>query len=217
MANKIVGSSSGNIAEVNSSNQLKIVPETSASNNPSNVGAVKLFSENDDGTISGTPYLQSPETDDDYRLRVSQDTLFDCETFNYTAQNTGKHTYTNTTMASTWTASGFTTNSGNITTTTTGLKFSTYATFPLIGSSSIYAEFEGGFTAQPTTNTIVDYGLFFPGAANPYAPTDGAYFRLTSAGLQGVINYNGSETTTSVFSFTYTNNKKYQFIITALS
>ena len=179
------------------------------------VGSVRLMSENDAGTIIGTPYLYSPETDEDFRLRVSQDLILDSETFNYTAQNTGKHTYLNTTMASTWSASGFTTNSGNITTTTTGVALQTYAEFPMIGSTEVYAEIEGAFSAQPVSNAVVDFGMFRRGAANPYAPTDGIYFRLTSAGLFGVVNNSGTETTTSPFAFTYTNSKVYQFLISA--
>ena len=51
------------------------------------------------------------------------------------------------------------------------------------------------------------------GAANPFAPTDGVYFRLTSAGLMGVANNNGTETMTALLGLTYENNRKYRFII----
>ena len=78
----------------------------------------------------------------------------------------------------------------------------------------MYAEFTGSLSAALTTNFIIDVGLFRRGAATAYAPTDGAYFRINASGVFGVINYNGVETTTSVFSFTHTINKKYQFIIT---
>lgn len=182
-------------------------------NTPANVGSVRLMSEVDSGSITGVPYLISPETDDDFRLRTSQDNFLDFEIYNYTAQNTSKHFYVNTTMTNAWTAAGMTTNSGNITTTTTGTIFKTYKAFPYYGSTSTYIECRAGFSAQPTTNTIIDFGTFLPGAANPYAPTDGVYFRLTSAGLMGVMNSNGTETTTSPFSFTYTNNQKYKFIV----
>jgi hypothetical protein len=50
-------------------------------------------------------------------------------------------------------------------------------------------------------------------AANPYAPTDGAYFRLSSSGLNGVINNNGTETTIALTNFTYVNNTVYKFLI----
>ena len=184
----IEGIVSTNGAEVDATNRLKVNLDTGA--NPAQVGAVRMVSENDTGAASGTAYLVSPETDDDYRLRVAQETVFETETFNYGAQNTGKHTFANATMSVSFTAAGLTTNSGNITTITTGVNFGTYAMFPLLGSAQTYCEIEGSFTAQPTTNTIVDFGLFLRGAANPYAPTDGVYFRLNSSGLIGVINSN---------------------------
>lgn len=57
--------------------------------------------------------------------------MLDQELFNYTAQNTGKHTFTFTTLAATIGTGGITTNSGSITTTTTGLTFGTFAMFPV--------------------------------------------------------------------------------------
>ncbi len=210
---RIEGNTSGNVAEVAGTNQLKVIPETNAFDNPANVGGVKNYSENDDGVVSGVPQLFAPEVDLDYRMRMAPDWLVDNETFNYTAQNTGKHTYANTTMTNTWAVGALTTNGTNITTTTTGTSFGTYAEFPLLGTATLAYDIEASFSAQPVTNTTIDFGAYRRGAANPYAPTDGAYFRLTSAGLQGVVNYNGTETTTSVFAFTYTNNKKYQFIL----
>ena len=212
MSVRIKGTS--NEAEVNSAGQLHIMPEVDSTTNPDNVGAVKIMSEVDNGSISGTTYLKSPEADNNYRLRVSEDTLLDAETFNYTAQNTGKHIYRNTTMTVTFTAAGISTNGSSITTTSTGVSFQTYKYFPLMGSMSTYVEFEGSLTAQPTTNCTIDIGLFLNATSTPYAPTDGVYFRINSAGFQGIINNNASETTTSVFSsFTATLNKKYQFII----
>lgn len=209
---KLLDTAGSNQAGVDSNNRVKAnLADATA---PNQVGGVRLYSENDAGSISGTAYLQSPETDDDCRIRIGHEALFDCETFNYTAQNTGKHIYRNTTMTNAWATSGLTTNSGNITTTTTGSSFQTWAEFPILGASQLYCEIECSFTAQPTTNTIVDFGLPRMAITNPFAPTDGVYFRLTSAGLTGVINSNGTETTTSPFTFTYTNNQKYQFIIT---
>lgn len=75
--------------------------------------------------------MLSPEVDKDYRLRIAQDNQMDQEMFNYTAQNTGKHTFTFTTLAATIGTGGITTNSGSITTTTTGLTFGTFAMFPV--------------------------------------------------------------------------------------
>lgn len=215
----IIGALSGNGADV-LDRQLLTRTETDVATYPQRVGGVKVYGANDEGEITGEVRLQSPEVDVDYRIRVSQDLLLDEEVHNYTAQNTGKTILTATTMAATWTAGQFTTNSGNITTTTTGLVYSSRAFFPATGTQTLSCDMEVAFTQQPTTNTTIDFGLFAPGAANPYTPTDGAFFRLTSAGLQGVVSYNGTETNTGVFPladgagvWTYTNNKRYQFIV----
>jgi len=218
MSTKIqTGNDTAGLANVDSDFNLRVnTPGNNAAGQEvggGNANAPAILSENDAGTKTGARYMASPETDDDYRLRMSVESLWDNETFNYTAQNTGKFIYRNTTMTNGWTAAGLTTNSSNITTTTTGTSFTTYAEFPILGASQLYLELEGSFTQQPTSNTIIDFGMFRPAAANPYTPADGVYFRLTAAGVFGVINSNGTETTTSVFSFTYTNNQKYQFII----
>lgn len=177
-------------------------------------GSIRMFSENDPGDVLGTAYCLSPETDDDYRLRVAQDVLLDMETFNYTAQNTGKHQYRNTTMTQSWTTGGIVTNNGNITTTTTGVEFNTYAEFPLFGAMTLYTEWEMSFSAvNAPANTIVEIGLGRYAASNPYGPTDGIYFLANSGGYALVINHNGSVTSTTV-SFTPTANRVYQFIIT---
>ena len=177
-------------------------------------GFATITSQNDSGTKTGTRYMLSPETDADYRLRVAPETPFDDETFNYTAQNTGKHNNQSTTMTYGYTTGGLQTNASSITTTTTGLSMSTYAMFPFYSSGdSLYASYELSYSAQPTANTIVDVGLFLRPTTNPYAPTDGVYFRLTSAGLFGVINHNGTETTTSVFAFTYSDSEVHKYTI----
>lgn len=206
------GSISGNLAEVDANNRLKI--NLANANNANEVGGVRIYSENDSGSVSGVASLQSPETDDDYRLRISQEAIYDTETFNYTAMNTGKHQYRITTMTAAWATSGFVTNNTNITTTTTGLTLSTWAEFPILGASALYCEVEGSFSAQPQTLVTIEFGMARFNTTHPYAPTDGAFFRLNSGGLAGIISYNGAETSTGVFSgFTITQNQKYQFIV----
>jgi hypothetical protein len=206
----IQGGSSGNLAEVDAANQQLVRP----SNTPANTGTVRCASEVDAGTVTGSPLLLSAEADGDYRLRVSHENLLDAEVFNYTAQNTGKHRYDTTTLTMAWSAGQLTTNSGSTTTASSGAGLSTWAEFPLLGASAVYVEMVAGFSAQPISNTVIDFGLFRRNTGGPpFAPTDGAYFRLTSAGLQGVVNYAGTETTTSVFAFTYVNSQRYQFIL----
>jgi len=214
----IRGSGTGNGAEVNASNQLKVITETDAYTNGANVGAVRVMGEVDGGFVTGEVVLRPQEVDNDYRTRVSQDLILDEEVFNYTAQNTGKHNYAATTMASTWTAGQFTTNSGSITTITTGVQLSTYAFFPVTGTTTLSLDAELAFSQQPATNTFIEWGLGVPGTATT-SPTDGVFFRLNAAGLQGIVSFNGTETSTGVFpetggtgTWAYTNGKRYQFI-----
>ncbi len=214
----IVGGVSGNKAEVNTSNQLKIVPETNVADNAANVGAVRIFGENDAGSRTGTPDLYSPEIDIDYRMRVAQDLILDDEVFNYTAQNTGKHLYQNTTMTAAWSAGNLTLNASSITTTTTGAQVATYACFPNNGTNTLSADVELAFSNQPQTNVFIEFGLGIPGSQTA-APTDGVFMRLSSAGLQLVTSNNGTETSIpapladGAGVWAYTMGKKYQFII----
>lgn len=212
--NKIAGGVSNTLAEVDAGNNLKVTMPL----DPIYMGGAVQFSENDSGSVTGNKFLYSPEVDTDYRQRVSQDLILDEEIFNYVAQNTGKHKYSVTTMASTWAAGQFTTNSASITTTTTGVELVTYATFQNTGTQTLSCDMEVGFSQQPTTNTFVEFGFGLASTATT-ATTDGCFFRLNSSGLQGVVTNSGSEASTGVFplkdgtgTWVYTNNKKYQFI-----
>jgi hypothetical protein len=207
-----VRGSGGSIAGVDANGNVQVVlPDATT---PEKVGGVRNFSENDTGAGLGTnvPTLVSPEADSDYRLRVSQDWLVENETFNYLAQNTGKYQYHNTTITNAWTTSGMNTNSGLATTTTTGTSFRSYAVFPTFGTCTTAADMELSFSNWLVQNTIIDFGLGLNATTNPYAPTDGVYFRATSAGLVGVSNFNGVETTVNL-AFTPIVNQKYQFIV----
>jgi hypothetical protein len=218
---KIVGNSTGNGAEVTAANYLKTIGETNSLTSAANIGGVRVFGESDMGYATGVPYLLSAEVDADYRTRVSQDIMLDDENFNYTAQNTGKHTYLTTTMVNAWTAGLMTTNSGSITTTTTGTVFQTYAFFPITGTQTLSNDCELAFSAQPQTNTFVEFGFMLPSTV-AVAPTDGVFFRLNASGLQGIASFNGAETSTGIFpsaagagTWAYTNDKRYQFIVYA--
>ena len=215
MSTKIQGGGNqAGLANVDTNYKLEVALQNVVHGNESKVGAIKFYSENDEGFQTGTPHLASPETDNDHRLRTASDIVLDNENFNYAAQNTGKHNYSNTTLAATWTTAGLTTNSSNVTTTTVGLTFGTYAEFPIFGSNTTYVEFGAGFSNQPVANATIDFGMFRRGATTQFAPLDGVYFRLNSSGLFGVINNNGSETIVPFTTpFTYVTAQKYQFII----
>ena len=220
------GSSTAGKANVDADYNLQVAPPgyTSAGaargGGPANGPA--MFSENDSGTVAVVGRLvSSPETDEDFRLRIAHDTMLDQETFNYTTQNTGKFQHAFTTLTATSSAAGLLTNSGNITTTTTNMAFGTYAQFQCGGTNTLVCETSVAFSAQPNANTVIDFGLFTRGTLTPpQANLDGVYFSLRSTGMMGVINSSGSETASTVFplalgagTWAYTNNQVNRFLI----
>lgn len=203
-----------NIVEVDASRNMQVkLPDAST---PATVGAIGMYSVNDDGVhTGGIKSISSPETTKDFRLRQVFERTLDTETFNYAAQNTGKYTYANTTMTATWSAAGITTNASGITTTATGLTIGSYAEFPILGATGTYVEYSAGFSAFPQVNSVIDFGLFRRGAANQYAPTDGVYFRYDASGLSGISCFNTVETgNTGGLSWVPVLNTKYKFTIT---
>lgn len=176
--------------------------------------APAMFSEVDPGTLTGSRLMLSPEVDTDFRMRTALDFRLDDEVFNYTAQNTGKHQYQNTTQTITLSAAGLLTNASGITTLTTGCSYRTYANFSQSGSGEVlYFQTSLSFSSAPVANCTFDIGLFQQPTSNPFAPTDGIYLRVDSAGVKGVINNNSTETETLFTGFTYTINRVYTVVI----
>ena len=167
------------------------------SNTAAYIGGVRLFSENDKGTLnsvgSNAAYLLSPKTSPDRRLRVGVDTLLFDDTFNANIQNTNNWSYTFVTLTASQ-SSGNTLNFGATqgTTNTHGAFMRTFQYFPLLSNAPLYVEFKfGQYAALLTLNEIFLAGLGIPSAAVTI-PTDGVWFQLSSAGLYGVIAYNGT-------------------------
>lgn len=213
--NKIAGGVSNTLADVDAGNNLKVTLPT----DHDFAGYAVQLNDNDNGEITGQKFFFSPEVDTDYRQRVSQDLILDEEVFNYTAQNTGKHSNTLGTFTTTFTAGAYTTNTSNVNTAAAYSLLTTHATFPCTGTQTLSCDTEIGFSQQPTANSFVEWG-FGLNAGSATAPTEGCFFRLTSAGLQGVLTNAGTETGTGVFplsngtgTWVYQNNKKYQFIV----
>jgi hypothetical protein len=207
---RIEGNTSGNVVEVNASNELKV---TGGSATFANAGYNVNLYENSDGTYtSGTTYRESPSVSADKRLQVGMDTpLFDY-TFNATSQNTSiwKHVFVTQTMTQ---SGGFLNiNAASSGVTTTHCYLQTWATYGLRGGGGMHVSFSGNTSLAVPANQILEVGLFF-GVANA-VPADGVFLRWTSAGLYGVLLYNGAETATSVFSgFTPSVGVNYTFAI----
>lgn len=207
----IKGPSTGT-ALVDNDGRLHVVLAEAASSEQN--GSVSIFTENDPGDVTGTRLIRSPEADVDYRLRVAFENQLEDEVFNYTAQNSGKVVYLNATMAATFNQGGILTNSGSITTVSTGVLLRSYQSFPIIDPGMLAINWCLSLSAsQAPANTLCEAGLFFQSGSNPYTPTDGVYFRINSSGIVGVVNHNGTETITDPFTFTPVANTVYSFVI----
>lgn len=193
MATKLQGgSNTAGLANVNSTYELQVALNTDAEL----AGSVRMFSENDPGTITGTPYVYSPETDEDFRLRAAFDTSLDNELFNYTAQNTGKYQLASTSFVSTFSASGFAINTSNLTTTGAFMGLQSRAYFSLIAPGVLYIESAFSIGANIPTNAILDMGYFVPN--NAATPLDGVYFSFRNGSVVGVVNVGGVEETVAL-------------------
>ena len=189
---RIEGNTSGNVAEVNASNELTVA----LSNTPANIGGVRMFSENDAAAV----FLRSPETSKDYRLRTGLDTILLNETFNAAAQNTGTWAMIATTMTTSFSAAGAVLNASSITTLTTGAMLKSYARCPLLGAAPLYGEVTCLFTVVPTTNQVIEIGCFDVAAATTAALLDGVFFRINDGVMTGVVCNNASETATATMT-----------------
>lgn len=197
-------------------NQLHIRPETAAETYPSRVGAIKMFTESDSGSVSGSVYLKSPETSPDFRLRTGIDTLLFTDTFNATSQNTGiwKHAFTTMTMTQ---SSGFLNVNAAGTSTVSGnyAYLQTWRYFPVIGTAPLSVEFTGALTSVALqANEVYQFGVGVALAAAD--PVDGAWYELTSAGLYGVIRYNSGTATKQLLTATARTlgqNNKYALVV----
>lgn len=186
----------GTVADVDTNSNLRVTLPPDAEQS----GYARPLSEVDAGYVTGATRLLAAEVSEDYRTRSELDTLLDDHKFNETTQALKKHKYINTTMTNAWASGYLTTNSSNITTNTTGTLVQTYRYFPVFSAAQTYCYFKLAFTGTwAVTNTVIDIGLYTSGQTNPFAPTDGVYFRANSSGLKLVANYNGAEQTSSVF------------------
>jgi len=189
--------------------------KTTLSSDPLYMGGVRLFSENDPGEMVGAPYLKSPETSPDYRLRTGMDSVWDTEDFTYTTQNYNKYKYTSTTLTAAWTVGTMNLNGASVVGAAgNAVQVQTYRCFPLLGSGAVYYETCAGFSNAIGANINIDFGGFLPAATGASIPLDGAYFRANSTGVFGVMNVNGTEVPISFPTpFIPAINRIYKFLV----
>lgn len=195
LAQKIIGYVTGNGAEVDVGNNLRTTHpqvnqrlggETPA---PNYVGAVRMFCENDSGSVTGSPELFSPEVTDNKRMKVGLDTLLWHGMFASSAQNTGIWKHLFTTMTATQAGDGFLLLNANLTATTaTGCSMQTWRNFSFQDQATYSCTIQASVTnGQPVANQIAEWGIFTPTATA--APADGVYFRYSTAGLYAYIKF----------------------------
>ena len=193
-----LSSTLGELKNDGNGNALVTLPTVAAES-----GYARLMSENDDGTLTGSAYLKSPKTSPNYRMRVGIDTVLFTDDFNATAQNTAKWSYTFATLTAAQPGAGtvnFSTVQG--TTSAHGAFMRTHQYFPLINTAPLAVEFLAGkFVAELVSDEVWLMGLGLPTAAVT-RPTDGVWLKLTSAGLVGVIAYNGTEVESGILPAT---------------
>jgi hypothetical protein len=176
---RVEGNTSGNVAEVNSNNELKV----NLSSNINTAGYATLITENDNGAYAGgTPQRFSPAVSSDKRLQVGLDTpLFD-SAFTATAQDTGVWRYYFTTMTATQAGGYITFNASSLGTSTIGSGIMSWRQFSMTNNGGLRLSFVAGPTIAIAANQIAEFGWFL-NTTPTVSPTEGVYFRVTSAGI----------------------------------
>jgi hypothetical protein len=179
---KLIGASGTNQAEVDASNQVKVVTDETS----------KMVMCRTDGT----PLRTVAEG----RLDVAQDTLLFLDSFDDTAVDARKWTIYQTTMTSAITSSQLHLNSGAVTTASTNSGVMSHARHGYQHESAIYAHAAIMPINLPATNATAEWGFgFLASATDRSAPTDGAFFRWKSDGTcECVLSFGGTETSVAI-------------------
>jgi hypothetical protein len=189
MATTIKDGITSDLANVNANKQL----EVNLSKTPSKMGAIGLGSINDNGAISGTPQVRFPRTNLDQRLLVDQPTLLDSNTFNYTAQHTGKHLAGSSTLIIGYSANKLQLNSSGSVAINSFCFHQDRAFWALPSEGCLVHEHFVQLSAVGATNMEMVVGRFMPSGAA--VMIDGVYCKITASGVFLVANNNGLETT----------------------
>jgi hypothetical protein len=177
-------------------------------------GFATMQCEHDQGTITGTRVVRSPDVSTDDRLSVGLTTSLAQYNFTAGTQNTGDFKHAFTTMTMTQSAGFLNINPALATVSGNYAYLQSWKYFSLWGDGDLRVDIVGQSSGTvPPANQIFETGLFLGTAG--VAPADGVFFRFTSAGLAGIISYNGVETSTGVIvaSISAVTNGKYTIII----
>jgi hypothetical protein len=193
---RIEGNTSGNVAEVNTLNEIKVALNTVNSDS----GYATITCASDDGEILGDKLWIDPEASEDNKLRVGLDSLLLDESFPGTVLNSNIFTTVVTTMTATVAGGFLNLNAGLSVASAAVARVATYRYFQINAASETYFETNIKFSQSPVANNVCEWGLFI--ASGTAAPTDGIFFRLNQAGeFRGVINNAGIEIQSDAIDF----------------
>ena len=184
---RIEGNTSGNVAEVNSSGEMKVA-----------LASAKLVS--DVGAGGSVTSLSYPYASPDKRLSVGIDTLLFSDEFTGTVQNTAIWKYVTSTATVGFAGTGWVViNTGNSAGSTNYTYLESYRTFSYINKASLLFETTVMLidAALPASGLNYYIGLATPAATSggaattPGIPADGVFFHINSNGIEGKYASNG--------------------------
>lgn len=194
---RVEGNTSGNVAEVNSNNELTIALTA----DESKAGYAALVSCSDDGDITGTRIARELDSSEDYRFRVGTDSLMFEETFSGTTINTSVWD-TPIATATVAQAGGFITlNSGGSLTVAQGSLLRSKKHFPVYTTFPLCMEFLFNISTVSFNNALCEIGIGLIGTAPGTAAVDGALMRISANGMSLVMTNNLSEVTETFITF----------------
>lgn len=181
----IQGAASGNLAEVDSSGNQKVVTPT----DPTAAGYVRMLDSRGNAVIAT----------EIGGLGVSQETILLVEQVDGSVINTNKWTYNSSGMTIAQ-ASGFVTlNAGSALTANAWAILSSILSVPLYGVVPTVYRFRLKLPIQPQANATIEFGLGT--ATTTTLPTDGAFFRYGASGaFTAVVNNGGTETASAALT-----------------
>jgi hypothetical protein len=149
---RIEGNTSGNVAEVDSANHVKVNLNT----NEATAGFAAITSEVDAGTATGSRLLKSCEVTEDYRLRVGMDTLLFNDQFPGAAINTTVWLQASSTATITVAGGLLNLNAGASTASGAVARVQTYQHFPTIGTFPLAVQMITQFPFTPQANNVTE-------------------------------------------------------------
>jgi len=207
---------SSTLADVTACGALNCL-NTTGPTTPSGAGYDGLVGiSGDSSSTSGTRRFNPIQGSEGGGLRMGIPNILWDDTFNSTAQNTGKYRFGSTTMTGAQAGGYLILNNSSITTINTNAALQTFKVFPLFAKQELRLTMSAMHTTAPQANATTEWGFFTMGTLpNATAPTDGCFFRFNAAAeFRGVCSYNTTEVQTSTITATSANvNHDYTIVV----